>query len=505
MAIGKKEQIAIVSIGALAAIGAVHFFIFSTKAKDYKSVTQKYNESVQKLESAEFITETNQQAFETYKADTVRYKALESSVTQALNLIPLDLSTSASVANVDQWASRTLQLLKQIADFRGLGAPRLTFLEAKREWEYPSNNQNQGRTSRGRRGMTANQQMQPIQVSGGWNLPRQLPGQASPAQLRDISTNLIQFYRFIQSTNDINQKLNSRSSYNLHLAQMGIDPVEVSNYQIPHNGRWLYFNDENWFNELATLGQNYTSYAQPAQRSSAENPLGLYKLGPAIPALKKLHFYGLIKERVGNAPELLNALGEALELNIPLDTNALDVTNKQLETLVYIIQLAGKHQITEITKVKFLRPTNFDKAVNRVPGVVPTPDPNAAAPADPAAMAPMMDPMMMDPMMMDPMMMGDMGSYAPPTAGPTPIPDESRIAAGSGVEIYFRAANTNSVRFLYELTHGTKTYSIDDLSFDARTADGILESSATIELITEVGPKQGGGAAPVDPAAEGVM
>lgn len=105
---------------------------------------------------------------------------------------------------------------------------------------------------------------------------------------------------------------------------------------------------------------------------------------------------------------------------------------------------------------------------------------------------------MMDPMMMDPMMMGGMAAVP---AGPTPIPDEQRIAAGSGVEIYFRAPNTNGVRFLYDLTHGTKTYSLDDLNINAVSADGMLSTSATVELVTEIGAKTATGVAPTTPEA----
>jgi hypothetical protein len=66
----------------------------------------------------------------------------------------------------------------------------------------------------------------------------------------------------------------------------------------------------------------------------------------------------------------------------------------------------------------------------------------------------------------------------------TPDPSK-KIGGGAGIEVWFRANNPNMVKFLFDITHGPRTYSLDDLDIQS-LPNGQLETSMTVELVTNL-------------------
>jgi hypothetical protein len=440
MAIGKKEQIAVISIAAIAAIALVHFFIFEKRAEDYKTTQQEYNAGVQKLSSAEFIKKPAE--FEEFKQQTQQYQDMVSSVSEQLNVQPPAPLANVTTGAIEVWGRETLPLLKQLVDMRAMARPQLTFLDNKTQPSYA--------------GYPAYQL--------GWNLPRQFPGEAAVA---DNVAKLTQYYGFMQSAPNPQQKVMQRYQYNNFLAKLGIPPAEVSNFLIMYpGGQQLFFNDSSWISLL---------YGTQAQNQHPYNIYGLNRFGVAVPAIKKMYMYELIRQRLTGAnPAELQNLATALEIGVPLEGPAIDTINKQLRSLIEIIQLAKKNDIQEISQVSLLRPIDMGKSVMRQPGVTPSP---TAAPTPTPANAGMMG--------MPGMMDVGMGAYGMMTPAATPLPADQKIGIGTGIEMYFRGNNANNIRFLYDLSHIARTYSLDDL-YMYGSPDGVLNTSVTVELVTQI-------------------
>ena len=51
------------------------------------------------------------------------------------------------------------------------------------------------------------------------------------------------------------------------------------------------------------------------------------------------------------------------------------------------------------------------------------------------------------------------------------------------MELWLRAPNSNTIKFLFDVTHVPRTYALDDLNIDA-VPDGQLITSTTIELVS---------------------
>ena len=461
MTLGKKELMAAVVVGIAVLAAAVHFLIFQKKAKTYDSTSQEYKAAVEQLSNAEFIRD--QQAFDQYKQKTTQYSSMVTSVVAELNLQKLDLPTSPPAGAVDQWGSQTLQLIAQVNGQRQ-GRVKLSFLD-----------------------------------KDGWNLPAQLPAVGGAGALADRVSQLNQVYQQLQFTKgQPSTEYNVRKQYNQSLGALGINPQETSKFYYPQGQQ--FFNSEDWINAVlkssnaAGTGANGTTDLRPYY-----NQWGLQRFGIAIPALKKIWIYGLVKQNLQtqNADTtMLTKFGEALEIGIPLGGDEpLNSINKQLQALLDIIDIAGKTGVKEIVQVKFLRPVNVAKAVLRKPGETPSATPAPVATPDPMAGTGMIG--------MGGMDLGMMGMGGPMNvqATVTPVPDAERVGIGAGIELSLRADNANLTNFYYELSHVTRTYGIDDL-YVYNTPQG-LYTTATVEVITDVNLQGGSatGAAPGEGAA----
>jgi hypothetical protein len=191
-------------------------------------------------------------------------------------------------------------------------------------------------------------------------------------------------------------------------------------------------------------------------------------MGPAVPRLKKWWHNQLLREiRDPQSPVTEDRLLDVLELSLdyfPYD-ETLSHVNRQLRALIDVIKSAERNEIVEIYQVNLLRPVDIAKVEARVPNQSPTPAPTPDLAAGRLAAFPAA--------------LGGRGG------APTPIPPDQKVGTGSGLEISFRATNTNMVKFLFDLGTIPRTYSVDDLYITA-SPDGILNTSATVEIVTEI-------------------
>lgn len=448
MALGKKELTVAVVVGIAGVAAAVHFFIFQQKAQTYAQTSQEYKAAVDQLANAEFIRD--QQAFTSFNERTTQYENLATSVVAQLNLQKLDLPTSPPLGAIDQWGSGTIQLLNELNQ-RRQGNVRLTFLG-----------------------------------QNGWNFPAQLPDMGGQGGLEDKIHRLIQTYRALKLSRQWQAEAQARAAYNAALEQLGISAQETSNFYEPYYR--LYFNSEEWiksFLEASKGAANNGVYdLQPYY-----NQYGLRRFGNAVPALKKIWIYSLIQQALGQnaSPQIMQQFGEAIEVGIPLDGDEpLNSINKQLKALVDIVDIATKNQVEEIQSVLLMRPVKVAKAIIREPGATPPPDVTPAPTPDYGMMgAPGMG--MGMGMGMDMGMYGmDAGVGGPPPVNATPVPDAEAVGKSAAIELWMIAGNSSLVRFYYDVTHNTSTYGVDDLYVRPQAQGGGLQTTATIEVITDV-------------------
>jgi hypothetical protein len=432
MAIGKREQIVGISIAALAAIFLIHVFVFKPRAEQYATTQNEFNAGVAQLKDAEVLNSPKQ--LENYKNKTAEYSTEVTSVTTQLNLTVPEHFTSFTLPNAIARVNETVGLLKQLVDLRAtLRQPQLTFLDNRPDATNPY-------------------------FQTAWNLPRQLPNIGAAGAVWDTVVKMADRHTILGSIPDPIQRMQQRAFYNQLLQRLGINPHEVSDWVValPAPTGYVFFND-------VTL--------VPRLTGTIPNPYSLHRFGVAVPSLKKLWMHHLLAQlRDKKSPITEDRLGEILEIGIPLDDNLLTI-NRQLQSLIDVIRFAERNQVIEISRINLLRPAEFAKTEPRVPGKAPTPTPTPDG-AGSAGGAPVMG---------APRVMA--GSNAAPVF--TPIPADQKVGTGSGIEIWFRATNPNMVKFLFDIGTAPRTYSVDDLHVQA-SPDGILSTSATVELVTKL-------------------
>jgi hypothetical protein len=270
-------------------------------------------------------------------------------------------------------------------------------------------------------------------------------------------------------------RLQQRTIYNQLMQRLGLSPVEVSDYYANLAGIGpVFFNDP----ELMTKVQG----VQP-------NPWSVGRFGVVLPALRKMWLLELLYQQVdprSPPPVSRDNMWGVLEVNLPVfDEATLLSINHQLQALVDIIRIAERDGVLEISQVNLLRPIDVGKVTPREPGKTPPP---AASPTPQANQPGVMG------------VMGDKGgSGMVMNAGPTPIPPDQKVGKGTGIELTFRATNPNMVKFLFDIGTAPRTYAVDDLHVGA-SPDGILNTSATIELLTKMEGGAAGGAPAAAPA-----
>lgn len=440
MAIGKREQIVGISIGALLVIGIVHMAIFKPRSDAYATTFQEFTNGTAQLKGAEVLSSDRQ--LDIYREKTKDYSKQLTSVTASLNLDVPDYFSSGTVENFKRRVDETVRLVRQLVELRTtVRQPQLTFLDNKTDPRYPG-------------------------VQFGWNMPRQLPNLGAAGAVWDTVAKLEQRHQLLNNIPDPVLRLQQRSIYNQLLQRLGLNPIEVSNYYVnlPQFGP-VFFGDA----ELV-----------PRVAGAAPNPWSVSRFGPVVPALKKLWFLELLYQQVdpkSPAPVSKDRLAEVLEIDIPFfeDTTMLSI-NRQLQALIDIIKIAEKDQVLEISQVNLMRPIDFGKTEPRVPGKTPTasPTPAAQSPQGYGVMGPAAGGIS-----------PQMGAAPIAMNGAANIPADQKIGTGSGIELTARATNPNLVRFYFDIGTSPRTYSVDDVHVQA-SPDGILSTSATIELITKL-------------------
>lgn len=432
MAIGKREQIVGISIAALASIFLIHLFIFKPRAEQYATTKQEYDSGAELLKGAETLL--SQVPLENYKAKTAEYGAQISSVTQQLNLsIPAHFAAPLSGESVTARANETISLLKQLVELRTtVRTPQLTFLDNRPDATNPY-------------------------FQTAWNFPRQLPNIGATGALWDTVVRMADRHTILGSIADPATRMQQRVPYNQLLQKLGMNPHEVSDWVValPAPAGYVFFND-------ATM--------VPRLTGARENPYGLQRFGTAVPALRKLWLYHLLTQiRDKKSPITEAKLWEIIEIGIPVDDNLLTI-NRQLQALIDVIRFAERNQVLEISRVHLLRPTEFAITEPRDPDKTPTPTPTPDAATAQRVQV-----------------MGASRTVGGGQAVPlfTPIPADKKVGTGSGLEIWFRATNPNMVKFLFDIGTAPRTYSVDDLHVQA-SPDGILSTSATVELVTKL-------------------
>ena len=485
MKIGKREQIVILVVAVAAIIMVAHLMVFAPRSKAFTEVERQFQEEVNKVQQAS--VPRSEEALAVANEATKAYEDQISSLVVTLNLdldpMYMNFGDEAHEAKLE----KTVQLLRQLVNLSdSLRTTRLTFLNDRRSNDA-------------------------YRVQMGWNIPKQLPSVGVEGALWDNITRIKDLQDQLASQTDPTVKLGTYLGYNQLLTRVGMDPAEVSLWFVYYNQQPVYFSDTKLAESLRMprMGQQMTfsptpndfgtamsgahlGMGQPGMMA-ASSPIppqyiymasaaSIYKFGVLIPELKKLWISELIWEkRDPNTPITKKQLRDYLEVKLPRD-EAILALNKQLQGLIDMAELADRSGILEINQVHLMKFTGIAKATERVPGQVPTPKPTPDAAAMPMGGTGMMfgDPSMMGgPMMGGPMMGGMGGAMA---AGPTPVPEESKLGSGTGIEMYFRGNHVSTVQFLFDVTHKPRTYAVDDLYIQAGQ-DGVLTTSATVEMV----------------------
>ncbi|MGI8905606.1 MAG: hypothetical protein ACR2IE_03835 [Candidatus Sumerlaeaceae bacterium] len=436
MAIGKREQIVGISIGALLVIGIVHMAIFKPRSDAYATTLQEYTNGTGQLKGAEVLS--SDKVLNDFRVRTEQYDKQLTSITESLNLGVPDYYSSVTMENIRARVDDTIRLVRQLVELRaGVRQPQLTFLDNRTDPRYPG-------------------------VQFGWNLQRQLPNLGAAGAVWDTVAKLEQRHQLLNNIPDPVLRLKQRSIYNQLLQRLGLNPIEVSDFYatLPQLGP-VFFNDAELV--VRVPGAQF-------------NPWSIGRFGTVVPAIKKLWFLELLYQQSdpkNPVPVTKERLGIVLEINVPFDDTLLSI-NHQLQSLIDIIRIAERDQVLEISQVNLMRPVDFGKVEQRVPGKTPGPSPTPnTGMAQPGVMG-------------APVMAGQSAVAAGIVPGmPGPIPPDQKVGTGSGIELTFRATNPNMVKFLFDIGTSPRTYSVDDLHVQA-SPDGILNTSATIELITKL-------------------
>jgi hypothetical protein len=464
---GKREQIVALSIGVLATIGLVHLMVFEPRARVYGDIYQRFTEGTQALQGARMPAGT--QVIPNFQRVTTEIKEQVTSVVAELNLDTPDVYKEISIENLLARFQRINGLVEELVSLReSVRTPTLSFLDNRPR------------------------QINRMLIQDGWNFPRELPRAVAGAALVDTLRKAIDRFKILKTIPDPLRQLQSRREINQLMDQLGASPMELSTYlvQVPQLGV-VFFSNQELANRLGATGalggaMGGGGFAAGGTTLRAEpNPMSIDRFGPMVPILKKIWIQELIRRRI--QPQDNISMDDVTELlEIPFEGllgEELLTVERQLAALIDIVRKAERNRITEISQVNLMKPMDFGASRKRGQEVAATPAPEANANMGMG--------MMEDPAMgfLGNMRMG--GFMGGPAAGPagglsvTPVPVEQRVAAGTGIELFFRANNSSMVDFLFEIGSAPRTYAIDDLHIRA-LPNNEIQTSATIELVTKL-------------------
>lgn len=462
MHFGKREQIVVLFLGTALLIFLVHLLIFQPKATEYARVKKEFEDGVATLRDVEQPQSPKQ--LDDFNAKTAKYDAEITSLVTELRLTIPKHYARLGTESVHQRMKDTVEALRQLVEMRKtVRTPQLTFLDDRKD---PSN----------------------PYLQQGWNLPAELSERSLGVRgaLWDAVSQLIQRWDTMALVAGAMEKLSIRAQYNILAQQIGLPPQEVCDWVAVVGGQWIFFNDKKLREELRAYTQG--------QVNVVANPFSINRFGPLLPVFKRLWIAELLwGKRDPTIRVTKDQLLEVLEVYpgyYPTD-HGIVVANKELQALIDIVKLAEKHGILEISRVSLLKIAPIEKANRRIPGATPTPQ---ASPSPAAGMPGAMPGTIGfgEPEMMGggpagrpggmPGMPGMPGMVAPALATPDP---SKQIGSAGGLELEMRAYNANLVKFLFELTHSPRTYTVDDLYIysDPR---GELRTTMTVEIVTDL-------------------
>jgi hypothetical protein len=455
MHFGKREQIVVLFLGTALLIFLVHLLIFQPRATEYARVKKDFEDGVAILRDTEQPQSPKQ--LDEFNARTARYEAQVTSLVSELRLAIPSYYGRLSTESVYRRMDDTLASMRELVELRKrMKTPQLTFLDDRKDASG---------------------------IQYAWNIPAELPQRVLSVKgaLWDTVSQLIQRWDTMSLVSNPLDKLRHRMYYNQLLEQgIGLSTMEVCDWiaGVAQLG-WVFFNDKDLRRQL----QGPYGSGGVAGVDVRQNPYSINRFGPLLPVFKRLWVAELVwARRDPNSQITKEQIYEAFEVYpkyYPTD-HSIVVANKELQALVDIVKLAEKHGILEISRVSMLKLAPLEKAAHRVPGATPTPT------ATPAAAAPAAGPAR------GVLGFDDVGGPAGPAGGmpgmaqavATPDPEKA-VGTGAGLELVMRANNANLVKFLFELTHGPRTYGVDDLYIYADPR-GELTTTMTVEIVTDL-------------------
>lgn len=442
-----RAKLVLAVFTAIGAIAALHFLLFRDNAQAFQMAESEYREEFQKLEQLGRPKPTED--VYRFQYQTINYelqfwellrKARLSSPEEffVITSTPEEAKREKERQVLLLWDF--LKRIEQMRDEGDSGPTKLTFLESDQPWNRDPS----------------------------WSILRRLPDTVTRGEmalsdrvreLMDSDALLDNIPKDTLLWEDQNRK------YSSLLFQIGLNLIRRDGPPIERTA----------FQPL-----------QQQQRTGIQ-----HELGKAVAALYTLNRIDLIKRSIPRQEfgfQTEEAYNRRMFDLFRLDYENLDTFNayKQLEALVDVLEVARKHQIAEVQRVKLwdmreLRwppPELEEKPEGAVDGMFPGMEGMEGMMMDPSLFFMMggmeqgMDPaaMGMDPAAMgvDPDMMGMM--FGMEGMGMTATAEEEQTPAYAGavpIEITVRGSNRNVMAFLYEITHNNRTWEIDAIDVAA--------------------------------------
>ncbi len=293
----------------------------------------------------------------------------------------------------------------------------------------------------------------------GWDLPTKLPDpiRERPARLWDVISQLNQISQVLEVIGAEDVKQTQIMEYSVLLKEIGVDEVKI--------------------NKLSSLGKE-------------------------LPFINRIcHLQLIMKEKPEDVKFTDQDVMKLLRITYP-DMELLKI-NKQLASLVELIQMADKHGVEEITQIFIMdqtiikKPPEPGKESESAPGGAPVTPPSTLEPElelggefGPGAMEFGPGAMEFEPgaMEFEPGARRPGGAARPGTARqPQGPPPETIIAIGAPITIGFVASNLSATNYLYNIVNSSRTYELDSLNINViPEREGIQQVFALVNTLVMV-------------------
>jgi hypothetical protein len=459
--VGNREKMGGLIILCLVAIGTVHWFVFMSRARDYREAYDSYQD--QRGRWSTMVSTSQEPQIRKFIKDTQSAEDFVDSLARDLNLQWEPYFFDFSKAGIKKRQDRLLELINQVCDLRKTHPKlRLTFLD----WHQ-------------------NQPDNP-----GWDIPSQLP---TGIPLWDLVDKLRNNALTLRVLSNPLERQRARLEYNGYLRVLGINPDVLD----PFSQFSLAFR----YGDLVPLIKRI-AHARLIWDQKLKDEKGG---GTRVPIATMDDLYSLLEVKVPEDPELLfNAI-------------------KQLQNLLKLIKMAEEQQIEEINNVVLLPLRKVDMAgdENNKPALMPEQHfdhffnpalgaPGTVLPNWPgAAMRPNWPGAAPQPApgMMEEVGVGGTNWQAPGAAGrpapaaamaqtpgepqapaiPEPIPLQGGMWIGNIMPIRFGfiASWETSLNFVYVISHNRNPFEVDSWDLKA-SMGGKIQTDVTLAPMARV-------------------